>query len=214
MGFLKVERAVIRSLNSHLGIVKTMRVLLGVVWGQISYRPFSTLEKPTDAGERLARAHVRDALILYRALLGAKLPHGPSVFEAVMTTGAQAFLKGAIGVIDREKYQRSTQSERLNWIQSLIQLFPNATATVVDASETRVAFSVTRCRYVELAVEAGHPEIATTFCAGDAAFFQGQPAGIAFNRAESIAQGDPHCPFELTLIEARHEVHGDPTLDR
>jgi hypothetical protein len=203
MSFLSVERAVISKLNSHIGGRNTLRVLLRVVWGQLSYHPFKGLEKPAGAGEKLARAHVRDALILYRALLSANLFNARSVFEAVMTKGAEAFLQGAIGTIDRQRYQLSTQSERLSWIQGLIDLFPNATASVVEAADTRVAFTVTRCRYVELAVKAGHAEIATTFCAGDAAFFQGQPAGIAFNRTSSIAMGGLNCPFELTLIEER-----------
>jgi len=203
MAFLSVERAVIGALINQLGLRSTVRVLLSVVWGQVSYHPFKALEKPAAGGEKLARAHVRDALILYRALLSAHLVNARSVFEAVMTRGAQAFLQGAIGTIDRQHYQTLTQPERLNWIQGLIGLFPNATATVVDTTETRVAFTVTRCRYVELAVTAGHAEIATTFCAGDAAFFQGQPAGIAFNRTRSIAMGDQSCPFELTLIEER-----------
>lgn len=207
MKLLSVERAVVRSLISQLGAVKAGLVLLRVVWGQLSYRPFHQLEKSTDAGEKLARAHVRDALILYRALANRETPSDTSVFNRVMTIGAQAFLHGAIGIIERERYQQLNQPQRLGWIGGLIDLFPNATATIVETSDTKVAFTVTRCRYVELALVAGHPEIAKTFCAGDAAFFESQPAGIAFNRSTSIASGGDHCPFELTLVHTPVEHH-------
>ena len=201
MPLFRIERAVVGALISVLGWRNTAKVLLRVVWGQLSYYPFSTLSKPQDDGEKLARAHVRDALILYHALSGSGVEDPHHVFDHVMTIGAQTFLHGAIGIIDRQTYQDSTQMQRNHWIEGLIDFFPNATATIVETSDTKVAFSVTRCRYVELALAAGHPEIAKTFCAGDAAFFESQPAGIVFNRSISIAEGDSHCPFELTLIK-------------
>lgn len=201
MPLFRIERAVVGSLIDLIGGLTTVGVLVRVIRGHLSYYPFKTLGKPADDGEKLARAHVRDALILYRALTRSKVAKAHAVFERAMTVGAQTFLQGAIGVIDRQAYQDSTQSQRTNWIEGLIALFPNATATIVETSDTKVAFSVTRCRYVELALLAGHPEIASTFCAGDAAFFESQPAGIAFNRSVSIAEGESHCPFELTLIQ-------------
>lgn len=201
MPLFRIERAVVGALIGALGWVNTAKVLLRVVWGQLSYYPFTALTKPQDDGEKLARAHVRDALILYHALSGSGVEDSHHVFDHAMTIGAQTFLHGAIGIIDRQTYQDSSQLQRKRWIEGLIDLFPNATATIVETSDAKVAFSVTRCRYVELALAAGHPEIAKTFCAGDAAFFESQPAGIVFNRSMSIAGGDSHCPFELTLID-------------
>lgn len=75
MAFLSVERAVIRSLMSHIGSGTTLRVLVRVVWGQVSYHPFRALGKPADASEKLARAHVRTCARASFSLASAGFPN-------------------------------------------------------------------------------------------------------------------------------------------
>ena len=116
MPLFRIERAVVGALIELLGGLNTTKVLLRVVWGHLSYYPFKDLGKAQDSGEKLARAHVRDALILYRALRGAGVAEAHNVFDRVMTIGAQTFLHGAIGIIDRQRYQDSTQLQRSHWI--------------------------------------------------------------------------------------------------
>ena len=198
---LSVERAVIGTLLEELGGWNTFRVLLNVAWAQITYRPFRELDSEDSGPERLARAHVRDAVILWRALHGTQPRGARRIFSAAMSKGAQAFLSKNIGIINGDRYRLLSADERHRWLKHLIALFPNATARVDEVSDIRVAFTVSRCRYVELATVAGYPELGHVFCAGDAAFFESQPLGISFQRNGSIADGDACCPFVLTMIE-------------
>ena len=201
MRILTIERQVVSSLFDQLGLYRTLLVLWSIVVEKCRYHPFKSLTPTKDPSESLARAHVRDALVLYRAIDRRLEDNSESVFRTVMSKGAHAFLLSNIGWIDRPSYQKMSQQARQTWLSDLIHLFPNATATIDEASSGRVAFTVTRCRYVELARIAGYPDLANVFCAGDAAFFEAQPAGVEFERLVSIASGADHCPFVLTLTE-------------
>ncbi|MGB0647409.1 MAG: L-2-amino-thiazoline-4-carboxylic acid hydrolase [Bradymonadia bacterium] len=198
---MNVERAVVRALVAELGLMKTVLTLLRLGWSKLTYHPFAHLEQACNADESLARAHVRDALILYRSIEPLDRGNPLMTFERVMSQGAQAFLRDAIGVVDVERYQSESTEARRAWVKGLLTRFPNAEADVLETSDRRVKFSVSRCRYVELAQVAGYPMVAKAFCVGDRAFFESQPAGISFQREKSIASGADHCPFELVMID-------------
>ena len=199
MRLLTIERQVIVTLFDRLGLLGTLSVIAGILFEKLSYRPFRSLPSMEGGSEVLARKHVRDALILYRVLERRLADEAITLYRLAMAEGAQAFLTAQIGTINREHYQSMDSRAREGWLKRLVSRFPNATATIDEASENRVAFTVTRCRHVELTCAAGYAELASVFCAGDAAFFSGQPIGISFERTMSIAQGDAACPFVLTL---------------
>lgn len=202
---LNIERAVIKKLWRRLGFFRSINLALALFWQKVTFRPFHSMPKADNPAEKLARKHVLDALTLYRAMERQLGKNGKQLFEEAMSLGAQAFLLSNIGLIDVDDYLQMTSVERRGWLARLIHLFPNASAEIDEASESRVAFTVTRCRYVELTRIAGYPELANTFCAGDAAFFHGQPAGIEFERASSIAEGGRDCPFVLSLRMGEEE---------
>ena len=202
---LDIERAVIKKLWHRLGLFRSLRIGLALFWHKVTFRPFHSMPIPNDPAEKLARKHVLDALTLYRAIDSQLGTDGKQLFQETMSFGAQAFLSSNIGLINVDDYRQMTSVERRGWLTRLIDLFPNASAKIDEASESRVAFTVTRCRYVELTRIAGYPELANTFCAGDAAFFQGQPAGIEFERSSSIAEGGRDCPFVLSLRMGQEE---------
>ena len=202
---LNIERAVSQRLWRQLGFFRSLRIALALVWQKVTFRPFHLLPMTDDPAEKLARKHVLDALTLFRAMESQLGPSGKRLFQEVMSLGAQAFLSSNIGLIDVGDYLQMTSVERRGWLARLIDLFPNATAEIKEASELRVAFTVTRCRYVELTRIAGYPELANTFCAGDAAFFRAQPDGIEFERTDSIAEGGRNCPFVLSLRTSEEE---------
>ena len=207
MRLLAIERQVVSSLYHQLGLVRTLLVLVSIVVEKCHYRPFKALPRSSDESESLARTHVRDALILYRAMERRVGRDAEVVFRAAMSAGAQAFLFSNIGWINLSDYQSMRPRERRSWLEHLIALFPNAIAQVDEASNHRVAFTVTRCRYVELTRTAGYAHLANVFCQGDAAFFESQPVGVEFDRSFSIAEGASHCPFVLTLTEKTSPPH-------
>ena len=197
---MNVERAVLKALFVSLGSTHTLNPSTTRM-GKLSYHPFANLERACDDDESLARTHVRDALIIYRSLASLGSDNPLPTFERAMSSGAQAFLRNAIGVVDVERYRKDSTNARHAWVKGLLTRFPNAEADILETSDRRVKFSVSRCRYVELAKVAGYPMVAQAFCVGDRAFFESQPAGISFKREKSLATGADHCPFELVMID-------------
>lgn len=61
-------RAALAILRSRLGMPRTLAVLATVAVGRLSGAPWKGMPPPTDHKERLSRAEIRDAVLLYRAL--------------------------------------------------------------------------------------------------------------------------------------------------
>jgi len=80
--------------------------------------------------------------------------------------------------------------------------FPNVQATVDRADHDHVAFTVTRCRLIELVHQAGHPDLGPLFCAADARYFGEVEPGVTLDRPTTIAGGHPTCRFILTRVDA------------
>lgn len=67
---------------------------------------------------------------------------------------------------------------------------------VQEASEERLSFDVTRCRYAEMYRALGIPELgAVLSCSRDAALIEGFNPALTLTRAQTIMQGAPCCPF-------------------
>ena len=68
---------------------------------------------------------------------------------------------------------------------------------MVELSEDRLAFNVTRCRYAELYRALGLQELgATLSCNRDGALMEGFNPNVEFRRTQTIMQGATHCDFD------------------
>lgn len=71
---------------------------------------------------------------------------------------------------------------------------------VVDRSDTRFAFNVTRCRYAEMYRALGIAELgAVLSCNRDAALIEGFNPAVTLTRTQTIMQGAPCCDFRYAV---------------
>lgn len=71
---------------------------------------------------------------------------------------------------------------------------------VLEQSQQRFAFNVTRCRYAEMYQALGIPELgALLSCNRDHALIQGFNPGARLERTQTIMEGAPFCDFRYTL---------------
>lgn len=71
---------------------------------------------------------------------------------------------------------------------------------VLEQSEDRFAFNVTRCRYAEMYRLLGIPELGTLLsCNRDWALIQGFNPDVHLERTQTIMEGAPFCDFRYTM---------------
>lgn len=70
---------------------------------------------------------------------------------------------------------------------------------LIEATDTALAFDVTRCRYAEMYRELGIPELgAVLSCQRDAALIDGFAPDVQFTRSQTLMQGAACCDFRYT----------------
>jgi hypothetical protein len=70
---------------------------------------------------------------------------------------------------------------------------------VLNQSQTRLDFDVTRCQYAELYHRLGLAELGSILsCNRDASFIEGFNATIQLDRTQTIMQGASHCDFQFS----------------
>lgn len=73
---------------------------------------------------------------------------------------------------------------------------------VLNQSQTRLDFDVTRCQYAELYHRLGLAELGSILsCNRDASFIEGFNAAIQLDRTQTIMQGASHCDFQFSKRE-------------
>jgi hypothetical protein len=74
------------------------------------------------------------------------------------------------------------------------------TLHILEETEARLSFDVTRCRYVELYERLGMKDLGFCLsCSQDAAFARGFNPRIKLVRTQTIMGGAPFCDFRFTL---------------
>lgn len=67
---------------------------------------------------------------------------------------------------------------------------------VLEQSDERLSYNVTRCRYAEMYRELGIPELgAILSCGRDAALIEGFNPRVQLTRTQTLLGGAPHCDF-------------------
>ncbi len=78
---------------------------------------------------------------------------------------------------------------------------------VVDQTDTRFAFNVTRCKYAEMYLELGDADLgARMSCNRDGTMVQGFNPDINFTRTQTIMSGASHCDFVFELPASEKAV--------
>jgi hypothetical protein len=73
---------------------------------------------------------------------------------------------------------------------------------VIEKSDTRYRYNVTRCRYAEMYREMGLGEIGHLLsCQRDATFCEGYDQRLTLKRTQTIMQGASHCDFDYTFAK-------------
>ena len=66
---------------------------------------------------------------------------------------------------------------------------------LVEDSSERMAFTMSRCFYMDMLAYYGVPELTELFCQLDDRLYEAMPAGIVWKRSQTIGRGDPVCDF-------------------
>lgn len=132
---------------------------------------------------------------------------GPIYDEMVAEIGearAAAILDAAIrkaAIAEGREFARKAPGG-VTSMADFIRLYENWTAdgalemNVLEASDTRFDFDITRCRYAETYREMGLGNIGHLLsCNRDGTFCEGYDPAITLERAQTIMQGAPCCTF-------------------
>jgi predicted ArsR family transcriptional regulator len=72
---------------------------------------------------------------------------------------------------------------------------------VVEQSDERYGFNVTRCKFVEMYEEMGARDLGPLLsCGRDFAYFEGLAPGVAFDRTQTRMQGAEFCDFRYRRV--------------
>jgi L-2-amino-thiazoline-4-carboxylic acid hydrolase len=134
--------------------------------------------------------HVYDTL---KASHGAKLAER-TVAEAVRRSAIEQAGQMAAAVGGHTSMQTFIDRQEL-WTRG------GALETeVVEKSDTRYRFNVTRCKYAEMYRDMGLGEIGYLLsCQRDATFCEGYDKRLSLKRTQTIMQGASHCDFDYSF---------------
>jgi len=128
------------------------------------------------------------------------------IVAEVVEAAAHVFLAESIGPLGASELAALSDTERLAFVESRLDKFPNTLVQIEDVGAQRVHFHVTKCRFVRLCADVGVPELTSVFCAVDASYFGQIQPGIELLRPSTLARGDTHCDFTLMVREDANDV--------
>jgi L-2-amino-thiazoline-4-carboxylic acid hydrolase len=78
---------------------------------------------------------------------------------------------------------------------------------VLEQSEEKFSFNVTRCRYAELYRALGIPEVgALLSCNRDFSLVEGFNPAVKLTRTQTVMEGAPHCDFRFELQRPKRDA--------
>lgn len=186
-------RVVVGALRRELGVTRTFRVLARMGWEKVRGEPFASLGPPVDERDQLSRLQCGDLVLLDRAVrrvAGEGL--ALSLARRAVHAGAVPFLDAMLPDVEREQLR--------GLAPMLVGSFFNAEgATRFSEDRAELAFTVRRCRFVELLGAVGAEHLMPLFCEADEAFFDGRRRPIALRRTRTLGTGADECDFRFRL---------------
>jgi len=182
------------SMKEIIFLVKEMESLKG------KGEPWKDLPNAETNKDFESRELIGEAILLYRALQIFKdKTEAEKIVRNVITRSAVAQLGFLIPTVKKTKLLKMIPEERSLFFKGIVDKFPNAEYTLVEESEEKFKFYITKCRLVELIINAGHPELSDAFCSGDGVYFSECQPDIEFFREEMLGKGCEKCDFEFRL---------------
>ena len=80
--------------------------------------------------------------------------------------------------------------------------------TYLERSDTRLAFNMTRCFYLDTLKALGAPELTASFCKTDDVMAEQFPSTVRFVRPHTLGRGDALCDFQY--CRANRAMSGVP----
>ena len=195
-------KAAFSILKRELGFWAALLVGLKVERRTRQGDPFNGWSPPNDTQDAESRAQLGPAIVLFEELCRREeVERAREITAMVVEAGAHIFLRASIGVIRRADLEELDQTGREAFVAERMGRFPNATVAWDSISANHVSFRVTDCRFVGMCHQAGYPELAPIFCAGDATYFGAVEPGVILERPTTIADGADACPFTLRFSD-------------
>jgi len=188
-------RAVFVLLRRELGLRATLRVLAAMGRRRLRGEPFAGLGPARDRRDELTRRQLGPAVLLLRALR-AEVPPGraEAIAHAAIREGGLAFLGALLGDLDPRRIEDLSRE-----VSTRLSRFFNAEGGVAfDAAAGTIDYTMTRCRFVDLAPRVGASALLPAFCAVDEAFFARPTVPLRLSREHTLARGDAACDFRFT----------------
>ncbi len=193
------DLAALAVLRARLGTPRALSLGLRLTMAKLSGAPFKDLPPATGRDEKLSRAQIGPAILLYRLLQDRGMGQAEAfalVREVVLAAGV-AFMGQTLGSLTRAELQALDEAGRQAFVHERGRRFFNAELRWDEVSADAVRFTAESCRFPALCAAVGAPELAPLFCEVDEAFFGAVEAGVTFERPGTIAEGAKTCPFTL-----------------
>jgi hypothetical protein len=192
----------LRILRRELGLGRTMRVVLALLWRGLTRDPFRPLRgdpRPCPR-ERFTRHQLKPVLLLdgvLRESLRLESERVGEVLLAVVSESGARFVRFNVEHPTREEWSASSDEARRELALGLLARFGNAEAEVVEANAEGLGFDVSRCHFVDLCRRLDRPDLAPLFCAADSVAYGDPTLPVALAREQTLARGDARCAFRF-----------------
>ncbi|MHA1271799.1 MAG: L-2-amino-thiazoline-4-carboxylic acid hydrolase [Promethearchaeota archaeon] len=197
---LRITLAAAKVLINRLGLKETFNLVKELKKEKKKGEPWKGILEPKDNKDRESRELIGDAIILYRLL---KKDYGNEkareIISDVIFNSSIAQLYSLIPIMKKEDIEAKSTEEREKLFTEIVNKFPNADWELIESSERKFSYKITRCRLYELVNELGYPELSDVFCKGDEVYFQRFQKDINLNRPKTIGGGDDCCEFIFSL---------------
>lgn len=200
--WIRIRIAAVQQMRrSGQGVLLWLPVLSSMYLRKFLGRLWKNVPPPKGWKDRQSRGLISDAVLMYRELL-KRLPAARAleISREIIYVSAMRFLSDSIPVMGRDFFKKSERRLEEDVI-SLVDRFPNTDYRLDTVRYPRLRYLVTRCRFVELVQQLGHPELATAFCAADGAYFTERQPMISMDRPKTIAEGYDICDFDFTVVD-------------
>jgi len=197
------SKAALKVLQKELGLFPALQMGMRLKKSEKRGEPFHQMDPSSTQKETLSRKQIAPAILLYQELKKIRSQEDAlRIAEEVIIQSTLVFLRKTIGAIQRKKIASMTAGEREGWVQKTGDKFFNAEMEWREINENRVEFDVTACHFPTLCAKTGVPELAPSFCKGDAVFFGKVEPDVSFQRENTIAEGAPRCEFRMSWIKS------------
>lgn len=188
----------IQQLVKTIGIGDTIMVFAGVARDAARGEPWKKLGPPEDRNDALSRRQLGTAVLLERNLRAVtSVERARAIVSGIVHPASIVFLKNNVPVIRKKELLAMPPNEQKRYLRGIAEKFFNAGADLTLEGDTRLLFTVRRCRFVELLESIGEPGMAPMFCEGDRDFFENHQPEIIFERPEKLSDRGRICDFQF-----------------